>query len=97
MQRATMHAPQKRLYPPGSRTKGAQTLGPKTESRFATRNGKAAGIPICTSPAFERGPDWSAHFGWLRKQGVRGGGVVKELEADRLRHRTREQALGNLQ
>jgi antitoxin (DNA-binding transcriptional repressor) of toxin-antitoxin stability system len=57
------------------------------------RNGKAVGYLTHTAPEPERRPDWRSHFDWLKKQKVRGGGFVEELNEDRRRQRAREAAM----
>ncbi len=57
------------------------------------RNGKAIGYLTPTPPEPERRPDWRTHFDWLKKQKVKGGGFVEELNEDRRRQRAREAAL----
>ena len=47
------------------------------------------------APPTRSGPDWKTHFEWLRKQRIKGGGLVEELEEDRRRLRAREAALGS--
>ena len=57
------------------------------------RNGKAVGYLTHTAPEPERRPHWRSHFDWLKKQKVRGGGFVEELNEDRRRQRAREAAM----
>jgi antitoxin (DNA-binding transcriptional repressor) of toxin-antitoxin stability system len=57
------------------------------------RRGRAIGYLTHTPPLPEQKPDWKAHFNWLKKQKVKGGGFVQELENDRRKLRAREAAL----
>ncbi len=58
------------------------------------RNGKAIGYLTRTAPPPERKPNWDAHFDWLKKQKLKGGGFVEELEEDRRRMHARERDMG---
>ena len=77
------------------RTAGVLDALERGEAFELHRNGKAIGYLMQAAPPTRSGPDWKTHFEWLRKQRIKGGGLVEELEEDRRRLRAREAALGS--
>ncbi len=77
------------------RTAGVLDALERGEAFELHRNGKAIGYLMQAAPPMRSEPDWKTHFEWLRKQRIKGGGLVEELEEDRRRLRAREAALGS--
>ena len=77
------------------RTAGVLDALERGEAFELHRNGKAIGYLMQAAPPTRSGPDWKTHFEWLRKQRIKEGGLVEELEEDRRRLRAREAALGS--